>query len=85
MLLGGAARNRMLVQGASSFNSLVRALKQDLVEGKAPHKALQDPKLLYQIDKVGLQDLPAPPAPLCTISMNCNPSAENIEDSSLRI
>lgn len=52
MLLGGAARNRMLVHGASSFNGLVRALKQDLVEGKTPHKALRDPKLMYQVDKV---------------------------------
>ncbi len=52
MLLGGAARNRMLVRGASSFNGLVRAMKQDLVEGKTPHSALRDPKLLYQVDKV---------------------------------
>ena len=52
MLLGGAARNRMLVHGASSFNGLVRALKQDLVEGKAPHKALRNPQIMYQVDKV---------------------------------
>ena len=28
MMLGGAARNRMLVKGGSSFNALVRAMKQ---------------------------------------------------------
>ena len=47
--LQGAARNRLLVKGGSSFNALVRAMKQDLVENGT---AAKDPALLYEIDKV---------------------------------
>ncbi|KXZ56639.1 hypothetical protein GPECTOR_1g576 [Gonium pectorale] len=55
MLLGGAARNRMLVKGGSSFNALVRAMKQDLVEGGPGAQAAgRDPNLLYQVDKLSL-------------------------------
>lgn len=39
----------MLVKGGSSFNALVRAMKQDLIDGGAGAKA---PALLYEIDKV---------------------------------
>lgn len=46
----GAARNCLLVKGGSSFNALVRALKQDLIDSGT---AAKDPALLYQIDKVG--------------------------------
>ena len=42
----GAARNKLLVKGASSYNALKRAIKQDLVDaGGAP----QDPNLLYEV------------------------------------
>ncbi|KAJ9510458.1 hypothetical protein QJQ45_015931, partial [Haematococcus lacustris] len=55
MLLGGAARNRMLVKGGSSFNALVRAMKQDLVEGGAgAGAASRNPNALYEIDKLSL-------------------------------
>eukprot|EP00878_Enallax_costatus_P033717 GHUV01037269.1.p1 GENE.GHUV01037269.1~~GHUV01037269.1.p1 ORF type:complete len:413 (+),score=115.75 GHUV01037269.1:321-1559(+) len=55
MTVGGAARNRLLVKGGSSFNALVRAMKQDLVENGT---AAKDPALLYEIDKVS--SLPGP-------------------------
>jgi hypothetical protein len=45
----GPARNRLLVKGGSSFNALVRAMKQDLVESGT---AAKDPALIYEIDKV---------------------------------
>ncbi|KAF5842331.1 hypothetical protein DUNSADRAFT_7645 [Dunaliella salina] len=49
MMLGGAARNRMLVKGGSAFNGLVRAMKQDLVEGGAGAAATRkDPNALYE-------------------------------------
>lgn len=38
------------MKGGSSFNALVRAMKQDLVENGTVAK---DPALLYEIDKVG--------------------------------
>ncbi|GLC35838.1 hypothetical protein PLESTB_000499600 [Pleodorina starrii] len=58
MLLGGAARNRMLVKGGSSFNALVRAMKQDLVEGgPGGQAAARDPNLLYQVDKLSLDQV----------------------------
>ncbi|KAG2499362.1 hypothetical protein HYH03_002937 [Edaphochlamys debaryana] len=58
MLLGGAARNRMLVKGGSSFNALVRAMKQDLVEGGPGAQAgARDPNLLYQVDKLSLDQV----------------------------
>lgn len=41
----------MLVKGASSFNSLVRAMKQDLINQQA---ALKDPKLSMEIDKMAM-------------------------------
>ncbi|KAI8467365.1 MAG: hypothetical protein J3K34DRAFT_395113 [Monoraphidium minutum] len=51
MTLGGPARNRMLVKGGSSFNALVRAMKQDLLESGA---AQRSPALLYEIDKLSM-------------------------------
>ena len=51
MVLGGAARNRMLIKGGSSFNALVRALKQDVVTGAAPTTTANE-KLMYEVDKV---------------------------------
>ena len=51
MLAGGSARNRMLVKGGSSFNALVRALKQDMVTGAAP-KAIRNEQLMYDVDRV---------------------------------
>ena len=51
MVLGGAARNRMLIKGGSSFNALVRALKQDVVTGAAPTTTTNE-KLMYEVDKV---------------------------------
>lgn len=44
----GPARNRLLVKGGSSFNALVRAMKQDLIDNGT---AAKDPALLYEIDK----------------------------------
>jgi hypothetical protein len=62
MMLGGAARNKMLVKGASSFNALKRALKQDLIEGGAAAGgggiggggATRNPNMLYEIDRLSL-------------------------------
>ena len=51
MLAGGSARNRMLVKGGSSFNALVRALKQDVVTGAAP-SGIRNEQLLYDVDRV---------------------------------
>ena len=51
MVLGGAARNRMLIKGGSSFNALVRALKQDVVTGAAPSTTANE-RLMYEVDKV---------------------------------
>ncbi|GMH34174.1 hypothetical protein BSKO_02008 [Bryopsis sp. KO-2023] len=55
LVLGGAStaagRNKMLVRGASSFNALVRAMKQDLIE-KGTGKA--DPKLMYEVERMSL-------------------------------
>jgi len=49
-LLQGAARNRMLVKGGSAFNGLMRAMKQDLVEGGAGAAATRkDPNALYEV------------------------------------
>ena len=59
MVLGGAARNRMLIKGGSSFNALVRALKQDVVTGAAP-TTTHNEKLMYEVDKV-----PHIPPPFC--------------------
>jgi hypothetical protein len=49
LLHQGPARNRLLVKGGSSFNALVRAMKQDLIDNGT---AAKDPALLYEIDKV---------------------------------
>eukprot|EP00891_Asterochloris_glomerata_P005550 jgi/Astpho2/5550/Aster-02810 len=53
MLAGGSARNRMLVKGGSSFNALVRALKQDVVTGAAP-KAIRNEQLMYDVDRLSM-------------------------------
>lgn len=54
-LTTGHARNVMLVKGASSFNSLVRAMKQDVVAPiTAAPPARRDPNILYEIDKLSL-------------------------------
>eukprot|EP00803_Ostreobium_quekettii_P005628 evm.model.scf_702.2 EVM.evm.TU.scf_702.2 scf_702:12004-15294(-) len=54
LIMGGsstaAGRNKMLVRGASSFNGLVRAMKQELVDTKAT----KDPNLLYEVDRLSL-------------------------------
>lgn len=40
----------MLVKGGSAFNGLVRAMKQDLVEGGAGAAAThKDPNALYEV------------------------------------
>ena len=57
MLAGGSARNRMLVKGGSSFNALVRALKQDVVTGAAP-TAIRNERLMYDVDRVSPVDSP---------------------------
>ncbi|KAF6253208.1 hypothetical protein COO60DRAFT_1669441 [Scenedesmus sp. NREL 46B-D3] len=51
MTAGGPARNRLLVKGGSSFNALVRAMKQDLIDNGT---AAKDPALLYEIDKLSM-------------------------------
>ncbi|DBA91048.1 TPA: hypothetical protein ACH3X2_004154 [Trebouxia sp. C0005] len=53
MVLGGAARNRMLIKGGSSFNALVRALKQDVVTGAAPSTTANE-RLMYEVDKLSM-------------------------------
>jgi hypothetical protein len=45
-----AAQNKMLVRNGSSFNALVRALKQDLVTSGALRRS---PAAVYEVDKVG--------------------------------
>jgi hypothetical protein len=45
-----AARNKLLVRNGSSFNALVRALKQDLVTSGALQRS---PAVVYEVDKVG--------------------------------
>ncbi|KAJ7297869.1 hypothetical protein O6H91_Y031700 [Diphasiastrum complanatum] len=44
-------RNKMLVKGASSFNSVVRAIKSDVL------KKGVDPELLYSIDKMSMDQV----------------------------
>ena len=41
----------MLIKGGSSFNALVRALKQDVVTGAAPTTTANE-RLMYEVDKV---------------------------------
>lgn len=45
----GAARNRMLIKGGSSFNAAGRAVKQDLVDQLQGNNRGADPNLLYQV------------------------------------
>lgn len=47
----------MLVKGGSSFNALVRAMRQDIVESGSP--AAKDPNVLYDIDKLSMQNVRA--------------------------
>ncbi|GAQ91938.1 hypothetical protein KFL_008860040 [Klebsormidium nitens] len=44
-------RNKMLIKGGSSFNSLVRALKSDVLERGA------DPEVLYSVDKLSMDEV----------------------------
>ncbi|KAL4433246.1 hypothetical protein ABPG77_003294 [Micractinium sp. CCAP 211/92] len=52
-----AARNRLLVQSGSSFNALVRALKQDLVATGGLQRA--GPVALLEVDKLSLHSVTA--------------------------
>jgi hypothetical protein len=54
LMCQGPARNRLLVKGGSSFNALVRAMKQDLIDNGT---AAKDLALLYEIDKVSARML----------------------------
>jgi hypothetical protein len=47
--LPAAARNQLLVRTGSSFNAMVRALKQDLLASGTLHR---DSEALYEVDKV---------------------------------
>ena len=57
-------RNKMLVKGASSFNALVRALKQDIVETRPSadssgpqtdrSSGSSDPNVLFEVDKLSM-------------------------------
>ena len=55
-------RNKMLVKGASSFNALVRALKQDIVSARgeegahpaAPSGGSSDPNVFFEVDKLSM-------------------------------
>ncbi|GBG72650.1 hypothetical protein CBR_g12224 [Chara braunii] len=47
-------RNKLLVKGASSFNSLVRALKSDVL---ASANARSEPELLYAVDKLSMDQI----------------------------
>ena len=56
-MLGGnfVQRNKMMVKGASSFNALVRALKQDLIDAKkAGAPVTEDPNVLFEIDQLSM-------------------------------
>ncbi|PRW45153.1 centriole proteome [Chlorella sorokiniana] len=51
-----AARNKLLVKSGSSFNAMVRALKQDLVTSGALARGT-GPAALYEVDKLSLNRL----------------------------
>jgi len=50
-------RNKMLVKGGSSFNALIRALKQDLVDTRKPKRRMGDENLLYEVDRLSLDEV----------------------------
>ncbi|UPR04581.1 hypothetical protein HOP50_17g79230 [Chloropicon primus] len=50
-------RNKMLVKGGSSFNALIRALKQDLVDSRKPKRRMGDENLLYEVDRLSLDEV----------------------------
>ena len=50
-------RNKMLVKGGSSFNALIRALKQDLVDSRKPKRKMGDENLLYEVDRLSLDEV----------------------------
>ena len=51
-------RNKMLVKGGSSFNALIRALKQDLVDSRKPKKPkMRDENILYEVDRLSLDEV----------------------------
>ena len=50
-------RNKMLVKGGSSFNGLIRALKQDLVDSRKPKRKMGDENLLYEVDRLSLDEV----------------------------
>ncbi len=52
--LGSPARNKLLVRNASSFNAMVRALKQDLVASRALRRS---PGAVYEVDKLSMHRL----------------------------
>lgn len=52
------SRNKMLVRAGSSFNALVRALKQDLLASGALKR---DPHVVYEVDKLSLNHVEALP------------------------
>ena len=50
-------RNKMLVKGGSSFNALIRALKQDLLDTRKPKRRMGDENLLYEVDRLSLDEV----------------------------
>ncbi len=50
-------RNKMLVKGGSSFNALIRALKQDLVDSRKPKRKMGDENILYEVDRLSLDEV----------------------------
>ena len=54
-------RNKMLVKGGSSFNALIRALKQDLVDSRRPKVKMGDENLLYEVDRLSLDEVTVMP------------------------
>lgn len=69
-------RNKMLVKGGSSFNALVRALKQDLLASGAMER---DPTVALEIDRLASKPASVSMQPDGQISINAsNPSKANV-------
>ena len=54
--VGGAGRNRLLVKGGSSFNGLVRQMKQEMADAAAAG-APMDPNRLYEVNRLSMDQV----------------------------
>lgn len=51
--VGGAGRNRLLIKGGSSFNGLVRKMKQEMAEAAASGHPV-DPSRIYEVNRLSM-------------------------------